>query len=184
MSAHLQPRPQLWGMWGKSWGMVCGIKSLIHKGCGACGATHLTGACAGMRTHMRACVCRCVHVHAPHTPHAPHIKRDKDLQHMFAPLPAPHIPHNPFFKGNEMLEEEKRVIRCSPNNTAQMQRVVRNWPQLHSLVKGLQAQGLFPGLRSLQITLTGSPEFVGKGLGAIDSENASLGYHVTGGGQS
>lgn len=73
-----------------------------------------------------------------------------------------------------MVREEKRVITCTQDNAAQMQRVVKNWPQLHSLVKGLQEQGVFPGLRSLQITLTGDAHAVAKGLDALEGENGML----------
>lgn len=71
-----------------------------------------------------------------------------------------------------MVKVEKRVIACTQENAAQMQRVVKNWPELHSLVKGLQEQGVFPGLRGMQITLTGSESFVAKGLDALEGENA------------
>lgn len=67
----------------------------------------------------------------------------------------------------------KKTIRCTPENAAQMQQVVKNWPELHALVKDLQAQGLFPGLRGLQITLTGSPGSLAAGLDALTPGNAS-----------
>lgn len=70
------------------------------------------------------------------------------------------------------MDEVKRVIVCTEENAAQFRRVVRNWPQLHSLVNGLQAQGIFPGLRSVRITLTGTEKMVGKGLAALEGENA------------
>jgi len=66
-----------------------------------------------------------------------------------------------------------RTIRCTPDNAFEMQQAVKNWPELHALVQHLQAQDLFPGLRGLQITLTGSESFVGKGLGALTADNAS-----------
>lgn len=72
------------------------------------------------------------------------------------------------------MGESKRVIACTEESAPQMRAVVRQWPQLHSLVTGLQAQGLFPGLRSLQITLTGSEAVVGKGLDALTGENGLL----------
>ena len=70
------------------------------------------------------------------------------------------------------MDEMKRVIACTEENASQVRRVIKNWPELHSLVNGLQAQGLFPGLRSLKFTLTGGKEVVGKGLGALEGENA------------
>lgn len=66
----------------------------------------------------------------------------------------------------------EKTIACTPENAAQMQRLVRAWPELHALVQSLQAQELFPGLRSLSITLTGSDEHVARGLGALLPENA------------
>jgi len=65
-----------------------------------------------------------------------------------------------------------RTIACTPENAAQMQQVVKAWPELHALVQSLQAQDLFPGLRAMQIKLTGTPEHLAKGLGALLPENA------------
>lgn len=67
----------------------------------------------------------------------------------------------------------QRTIRCTPENAKEMQQVVKNWPELHSLVKHLQDQNLFPGLCGLQITLSGPPEYLAKGLGALLPENGS-----------
>ncbi|MBY0453327.1 MAG: hypothetical protein K2Q11_00380 [Burkholderiaceae bacterium] len=61
----------------------------------------------------------------------------------------------------------QRTIACTPNNAAQMQAIVKSQPALLNVVKSLQTQGLFPGLRGLSITLTGSPEFVQQGLDAL-----------------
>lgn len=72
------------------------------------------------------------------------------------------------------MGEVKRVIACTEENAAQMREVVRQWPQLQTLVTGLQAQGLFPGLRAMQITLTGDAGVVGKGLDALTGENGML----------
>ena len=66
-----------------------------------------------------------------------------------------------------------RTLRCTPENAREMQQIVRNWPELHALVQSLQAQGVFPGLRALSITLTGSAELVGKGLAAVAGINAA-----------
>ena len=67
----------------------------------------------------------------------------------------------------------KKVIRCTPDNAAAMQQAVKAWPELHALVQALQAQDLFPGLRALQITLTGDAATVGKGLAAVAQINAT-----------
>lgn len=74
---------------------------------------------------------------------------------------------------NALAARAKRTIRCTPENAAQMQQVVKNWPELHTLVKHLQEQNLFPGLRNLQITITGSETACAKGLGALLPKNAS-----------
>ena len=66
----------------------------------------------------------------------------------------------------------ERTIRCTPENGAEFQQVVRAWPQLHATVLALQAQNLFPGLRAVEITLTGSDEHCAKGLGALLPESA------------
>lgn len=75
----------------------------------------------------------------------------------------------------------KRVIRCTPENAGEFRGLVASWPELNQLVTGLQSQNLFPGLRSLTITLTGSDEWVGKGLGAIAVQNAPSAQKTPGG---
>lgn len=71
-----------------------------------------------------------------------------------------------------MMDEKqvKRVIHCTPDNVAEVRALVRRWPTLNTLVETLQAKDLFPGLRSLQITITGSEEW----LGAVMPENAPM----------
>lgn len=66
-----------------------------------------------------------------------------------------------------------RTIRCTSDNAAQMQQAVKAWPELHALVQDLQAQNLFPGLRALQITLTGSDALLARGLAAVTEINAT-----------
>lgn len=73
---------------------------------------------------------------------------------------------------NPAAAQATRTIRCTPDNARDMQQVVKNWPQLHDLVQSLQSQNLFPGLRALQITLTGPQEQLDKGLAALLPENA------------
>lgn len=65
-----------------------------------------------------------------------------------------------------------RNIRATPDNAAALRALVQRWPELHALVQQLQAAQLFPGLRSLQISLTGAPQWVAQGLGASLPENA------------
>lgn len=60
-----------------------------------------------------------------------------------------------------------KTIRATPDNATEMRDLVKRWPQLNGLVRHLQEQNLFPGLRGLQITLTGEPQWVAKGLGAV-----------------
>lgn len=69
-------------------------------------------------------------------------------------------------------KQAKAVIRCTPENAAEMRDLVKRWPQLDGLVRGLQEQGMFPGLRGLQITLTGDEKHVAKGLAGVMAENA------------
>lgn len=66
-----------------------------------------------------------------------------------------------------------RTIRCTEDNLSDFKKLVREWPGMHAFVKGLQSQGVFPGLRAMQITVTGSADYVAKGLDAIHQENAS-----------
>ena len=65
-----------------------------------------------------------------------------------------------------------RTIRCTPDNAREMQQMVKNWPELHALVQSLQAQGHFPGLRALSVTLTGPESFVAGGVAAVNQLNA------------
>lgn len=65
-----------------------------------------------------------------------------------------------------------RTIRCAPENAAAMQRLVKRWPELHAQVQALQAADLFPGLRCLSVTLTGSAAWVAGGVDAIHPQNA------------
>ena len=60
-----------------------------------------------------------------------------------------------------------KTIRATPENADEVRAMVKRWPQLNGLVRHLQEQNLFPGLRGLQITLTGAPQWVAKGLGAV-----------------
>ena len=72
-----------------------------------------------------------------------------------------------------LAKPRSRTIRCTPDNAAQMQQAVKAWPELHALVQDLQAQNLFPGLRALQITLTGSDALLANGLAAVAEINAT-----------
>lgn len=65
------------------------------------------------------------------------------------------------------MEEVKRVIACTEENAAQMRAVVKQWPQLQALVSGLQAQGVFPGLRGVEVTLAGTQAVVDQGIDGL-----------------
>lgn len=75
-----------------------------------------------------------------------------------------------------------KTIVCTEENAAEFQKVVRAWPELHALVQGLQADNLFPGLRAMRITLTGSAEQRAQGLAALLPENAPEGRKTESGG--
>ena len=57
--------------------------------------------------------------------------------------------------------------------TNPFKQALRDWPELGTLCRDLMAQGVFPGLRGLQITLTGNDETIAKGLDALIEQNAS-----------
>jgi hypothetical protein len=59
-----------------------------------------------------------------------------------------------------------RTIRCNADNAAEFQALVKSDPELLAIVKHLQASGLFPGLRAMSITLTGSAAQQAQGLAA------------------
>lgn len=186
MSAEVVFCPELCTMCSTVCSNVCTIKSLILNGCALCALSTYTGAQAGACTHMHAGVRRCTSVHSAHSAHSAHLMHIKHLRHRhgahIAAHHAAHISTTPFLKEKEMEEEKKRVIGCTPENAAQMKCVVQGWPQLHGLVKQLQAADLFPGMRAMQITLTGSAEFVGQGLDALDPEKRAEGLKSNQGG--
>lgn len=72
-----------------------------------------------------------------------------------------------------MLKNNQVTIPCTPDNAAEFRALVKAWPQLGTLVTGLQAQGLFPGLRGMRASLTGSFAEQGQGVGALAQAIAS-----------
>lgn len=74
--------------------------------------------------------------------------------------------------GNPPAAPVTRRIAITQDNAAEARAMVQRWPALNGLVASLQAQGVFPGLRGLSVTLTGPEEWVGKGLAAVPPENA------------
>lgn len=70
------------------------------------------------------------------------------------------------------MEQAQQKIKCTQENAHEVRSLMGRWPELDGLVRGLHQAGLIDGLRSVQITLTGSENFVVKGLAAVKAENA------------
>ena len=141
-------------------------KSLILKDCAACAA------CAGsIHAGARLCGCApagaCVRLRIRATLHMLHMLHIHDFIKDFWKKMMHKVLHT-LHKGGFM----KKTIRCTPENAPQMRQVVAHWPELDALVRNLQAQNLFPGLRALEITLQGDQSWCGKGLAALLPENA------------
>lgn len=163
-------RPVLCGMCGIPCGIPCAIKPLIFNACAVCAVSILT------RTHRRTCVCMRVRVHAHvcrHTAHTAHTAHANQIKHLHV---SPYRTTSPTYRTKRKMDRKKQtaLIRCTPENAKKFQEVVKTWPQLHDLVKSLQEQNLFPGLRAMQITLTGDDETIAKGLDALIEQNASM----------
>ena len=62
--------------------------------------------------------------------------------------------------------QSTRTIKCTAQNAPAMQNIVKTTPGLLALVQSLQAQNMFPGLRAMTVTITGTPATVAKGLDA------------------
>lgn len=162
-------RSVLCGMCGIQCGIPCAIKPLIYKACAVCAVSILT------RTHRRTCVCMRVRVHAHvcrHTAHTAHTAHANQIKHLHV---SPYRTTHPTYRTKVKMNGKKQtaLIRCTPENAKKFQEVVKSWPELHDLVKSLQDQNLFPGLRAMQITLTGDEKTLAKGLDALIEENAS-----------
>ena len=71
-----------------------------------------------------------------------------------------------------MTEPARKTIRCTQDNAHEVRALMARWPEFGGLVRSLHKGGLIDGLRSVQITLTGSENFVAQGLAAVMSENA------------
>ena len=70
------------------------------------------------------------------------------------------------------MEQAQQKIRCTQENAHEVRALMARWPEFGGLVRSLHKGGLIDGLRSVQITLTGSQEFVANGLAAVRPENA------------
>lgn len=168
---------------------LCRVLCRVFHWCAGCAGSRI-----GVRTYRKTKNARIKNtpsrVYVPGTPGTPgtcliHIR-------ISDPHPAHHPAHpaqtrhararnSPiyFFKGKKMEKthqakpaQASRTIRCTLENAGDMQKAVKAWPELHALVQSLQAQGLFPGLRGLSITLTGRQELLDKGLAAVAEINA------------
>lgn len=78
-----------------------------------------------------------------------------------------------FFSKEKGMVMGQRTIRCTPENAKAFQDLVKADAGLHGLVQQLQAQNIFPGLRAMQITITGDETALAKGLGAWPAKNGS-----------
>lgn len=70
------------------------------------------------------------------------------------------------------MEQAQQKIRCTQENAHEVRALMARWPEFGGLVRSLHKGGLIDGLRSVQITLTGSQEFVANGLASVRAENA------------
>lgn len=74
-----------------------------------------------------------------------------------------------------------RVICCDESNAPDFAALVNSWPELKALVRDLRAADLFPGLRGMQVTLTGAPEWTAQGMSAaiaLRANNAAGDAHA------
>lgn len=149
---------------------------------GLCRGFHWCAGCAGShtcaRTHRKTAT--------PHTTkralmrictrHTRHTRHMHDLYTHFhaspGTRPGTRGTHPIFIFKKKVMEKPQqppasRTIRCTPENAADMRHMVKTWPALHSLVQHLQAQGLFPGLRAITVTLTGDPATLAQGMAAV-----------------
>ena len=170
MTTKALKHPVLCGVCGVLCGIACGIKPAWILGCAVCAVSNLTRTGGRVRTkpkNTHNAHTRKNHMDTAHTAHTAHPHINQQLTKKRIPHNTPHIPHK-----KKMDEKQtKRVIRCTPENAPEVRALVKRWPQLNTLVTSLQTQGVFPGLRGLQITLKGSEEFVGKGLAGVQAKN-------------
>lgn len=152
-------------------GITLGIKPAWLLGCRVCRVSiAYFPTCAWVRAHEgKPHTTKFINlICTRHTRHTRQPFKNQQLTKKLIVDTMSHIPHN-----KNSLGLVKKTIRCTPENAKEMAAVVKAWPELHSLVQSLQAQNLFPGLRNLQITITGNADQVAKGLGAILPPNAT-----------
>lgn len=160
--------PNLCAMCGMVCGIVCGAKSLIYMGCAVCAAS-IAHSHAGVRVCRRAHVRTPVRLYPAHSAHTAHTSIHAGLRAFARRTTSP----TPRTKEMMDCQPVEKVIRCTEENAPEFKQALRDWPELGTLCRDLMAQGVFPGLRGLQITLTGTKEGVAQGLGAIPALIAS-----------
>lgn len=172
MNAVRHPMPHVCGN-------LCGSKLLILLGCAPCAAS---------RPLSRACVCArekrprirkrkphvCVYMpHMPHMPHTPqHINDLRDTSCRTHAAQMPHTPSIHFFSEKEGMVMKRRIL-CTEENAKEVQALVKRDADLLALVKGLQEQGMFPGLRAMVFTIEGDEQTIAKGLAAWPVKNGA-----------
>ena len=166
---------------------LCRVLCRVFRSCAGCAGSPIGVRVTHKRKSTHANKHVLVRIYTRHTRHTRHMLDSYTFFHTTpgtdSGTPGTDTPtHAPdsliySFKGKKMEETPKpaaaRVIRCTPENAMEMQQMVKQWPELHALVQQLQAQDLFPGLRSLTVTLTGPKSFVAGGLGAVNQLNAT-----------
>ena len=160
MTAAAITQPVLCGMCGICAVCLCGIKPAWILGCAVCAVSTATR--AGGRAnghHAQNTQNKTALSHGTDTAHTAHTAHPLRIKH----LHDSHTAHQyPTYRTKEKMTEKqaKAVIRCTPENAAEVRDLVKRWPELDSLVRGLQ------------ITLTGSEQQVSKGLAGVMAENA------------
>ena len=139
--------------------------------CGMCGISPRVCACVGARGCRR--VYACAHTRGAHTAHTAHPLHINDLRELAYRTPSPTYRTKKMMDVKKVVPVSVRVIRCTPENAAEFGAAVARWPALHTLAKDLYAKGFILGLRDVQITLSGPPEWVGKGLDAVGVKNGN-----------
>lgn len=166
---------------------LCRVLCRVFHWCAGCAGSHTCAHASRKTKNHRTQKHALLRICTRHTRHTRHMLDSYTHFHTLpgtchgtpgTHTPRAHLPLIFSFKKNVMEENQtppafKKVIRCTPENARAMQQAVKAWPELHALVQDLQAQDLFPGLRALSITVTGSEALVDKGLDAVAEINAT-----------
>lgn len=164
-----------------TYGIQCGIKSLIYK---RFSVWPVSTANLPMCVCVQACAGAhpCAHPQAPvHTTRTARYRTRLTYQaltctrtpHVTQHVPCSHARALSFPPLRDRKKEEmKKTIVCTPENAPEFRALARRWPELGQLIDALKAQDLFPGLRAARITLTGDEKQIAKGLAGVCAENA------------